>query len=127
MGLPVVPATSQLAPRRGDIVRMDSCESVDAGSAITRVVLGFGSGASDLKTAVEGSLLTERGLRRLGSGAVDSGGGATQATEVAACLCTLSAQGAPVLPSTRSTGCLPEAAAAIAPGNAAHTTERAHT
>ena len=40
---------------------MDFCESVDSDSAITRVVLGFGSGASDLKTAVEGSLMTERG------------------------------------------------------------------
>ena len=56
---------------------MDSFESVDSGSAIKRVVLGFGSGASDLKTAVEGSLMTERGLRRLGSGEVDSGGGKT--------------------------------------------------
>jgi uncharacterized protein DUF4410 len=58
---------------------MDSCASVDSGSAITRVVLGFGSGASELKTAVEGSLMPERGLRRLGSGAVDSGGGKTPA------------------------------------------------
>jgi hypothetical protein len=28
MGLPVVQATSQLAPRLGDIMLMDSCESV---------------------------------------------------------------------------------------------------
>ena len=72
MGLPV---DRREANGRSDIVLMDLFESVDAGSAITRVVLGFGSGASDLKSAVEGSLMTERGLWRLGSGEVNSGSG----------------------------------------------------
>jgi hypothetical protein len=49
-------------------------EAVDTGSAANRVVLGFGSGAADLRTAVEGDLMTEQGLRRLGSGTLESRG-----------------------------------------------------
>jgi hypothetical protein len=52
-------------------------EAVDRGSAAKRIVLGFGSGAADLRTAVEGYLMTEQGLRRLGSGTLESKGGRT--------------------------------------------------
>ncbi len=82
MGLPAVQAVGQPAPRTGDIVFMGYFESVDAGSAAKRIVLGFGSGAADLKTAVEGYLMTERGLRRLGSGELDSGGNKTPGVAV---------------------------------------------
>jgi hypothetical protein len=75
MGLPAVQAAGQPAPRVGDIVIMGYFESVDPGSAAKRMALGFGSGAANLQTAVEGYLMTDRGLRRLGSGVVDSGGG----------------------------------------------------
>jgi hypothetical protein len=57
-------------------------ESIDTGSAVKRVALGFGSGAADLKTAVEGYLMTERGLRRLGAGEVHAGGGKTPGAAV---------------------------------------------
>jgi hypothetical protein len=40
-----------------------------------RVTLGFGSGASELKTLVEGYQMTASGPRKLGQGAVDAGGG----------------------------------------------------
>lgn len=56
---------------------MGSFEAVDTGSAAKRVVLGFGSRAADLRTAVEGYLMTEQGLRRLGSGTLESRGGRT--------------------------------------------------
>ena len=46
-------------------------------------MLGFDSGAADLKTAVEGYLMTEQGLRRLGSGELDSGGNKTPGVAVA--------------------------------------------
>ena len=75
MGLPAVQAAGQPAPRVGDIVIMGYFESVDAGSAAKRIMLGFGSGAADLKTMVEGYLMTATGLRRLGSGEVESGTG----------------------------------------------------
>jgi len=79
MGLTAVQAAGQPAgqpaPRVGDIVIMGYFESVDAGSAAKRIALGFGSGAADLKTMVEGYLMTETGLRRLGSGEVESGTG----------------------------------------------------
>jgi hypothetical protein len=39
------------------------------------MLVGFGSGAAGLKTAVEGFQMTEQGLRKLGSGTVDASGG----------------------------------------------------
>jgi len=74
MGLPAVQAAGQPAPRIGDIVIMGYFESIDTGSAVKRIVLGFGSGTAELQTAVKGYLMTEQGLRRLGSGEVGSGG-----------------------------------------------------
>jgi len=56
---------------------MGAFEAVDMGSEAKRIVLGFGSGAADLRTAVEGYLMTQQGLRRLGSGTLESGGGKT--------------------------------------------------
>jgi hypothetical protein len=74
MGLPAVHAAGQPAARIGDIVIMGYFESIDTGSAVKRIVLGFGSGTAELQTAVEGYLMTDHGLRRLGSGEVGSGG-----------------------------------------------------
>jgi hypothetical protein len=94
MGLPAVQAAGQPAPRIGDIVIMGYFESVDTGSAEKRIVLGFGSGAADLKTAVEGYLMTDTGLRRLGSGDVDAGDG--KAPGVAVPLVVAAASGNPI-------------------------------
>jgi Domain of unknown function (DUF4410) len=94
MGLPAVQAAGQPGPRIGDIVIMGYFESVDSGSATKRIVLGFGSGATDLKTAVEAYLMTAQGLRRLGSGDVDAAGG--KAPGVAVPLVMLAATGNPL-------------------------------
>jgi len=75
MGLPGLVATSTTSPQVGDIVIKGYFLSVEEGSAAKRVMIGFGSGASELKAAVEGYLVTAQGLRKLGSGDVDSGGG----------------------------------------------------
>lgn len=94
MGLPAVRAQGQPAPWVGDIVLMGYFESVDSGSSVKRIVLGFGSGAADLKTVVEGYLMTDKGLHRLGSGTVDSGTG--KAPGVAVPLVMAAATGNPI-------------------------------
>jgi hypothetical protein len=77
MGLPAVLAAGQPPPQVGDLVIMGYFVSVQQGSAAERVLIGFGSGAADLKTVVEGYLMTAQGLRRLAYGELDSGGGKT--------------------------------------------------
>ncbi len=94
MGLPAVRQQGQPAPFVGDIVIMGYFESVDSGSAAKRIVLGFGQGAADLKTVVEGYLMTDKGLRRLGSGTVESGTG--KAPGVAVPLVMAAATGNPI-------------------------------
>lgn len=74
MGLPAERASYQTPPQLGDLVLRGYLLSINEGSAAERVAIGFGSGASDLKTMVEGYLMTARGLRKLGSGSLDSGG-----------------------------------------------------
>jgi hypothetical protein len=75
MGLPAVPAAGQPPPRVDDIVLRGYFVSVDQGSATQRVLVGFGAGAAELKTAVEGYQMTAQGLHPLGRGEVKSGGG----------------------------------------------------
>ena len=74
MGLPAERASSQTTPQIGDLVIKGSLLSINEGSAAKRVAIGFGSGASQLKVAVEGYLMTDRGLRKLGSGTADTSG-----------------------------------------------------
>jgi hypothetical protein len=75
MGLPAVAAAGQAAPQVDDIVLRGYFVSVDEGSARERVLVGFGRGAAELRTAVEGYQMTAEGLRPLGRGEVRSGGG----------------------------------------------------
>jgi Domain of unknown function (DUF4410) len=75
MGLPAVQAAGQPAPRVDDLVLRGYFVSVDQGSAGKRVLVGFGSGAAELRTAVEGYQMTAQGLRPLGRGEIRSGGG----------------------------------------------------
>ena len=76
MGLPAVHAAGQ-APDVGDIVIIGYFASIDEGSAAKRVAIGFGSGGAKLNTHVEGYLMTDQGMRKLGSRDVDAGGGKT--------------------------------------------------
>jgi Domain of unknown function (DUF4410) len=75
MGLPAVPAAGQPPPRPDDIVLRGYFVSVDEGRVGRRVLVGFGSGAAELRTAVEGYQMTAQGLRPLGRGEVRSEGG----------------------------------------------------
>ena len=83
MGLPAERATAQTSPQIGDLVIRGYIVSIDEGSAAKRVTIGFGSGASHLKASVEGLLMTEHGLKKLGSGADETGGSKSPGTAVA--------------------------------------------
>ena len=75
MGLPAVLATGQSEPNVGDIVIIGQFGSIDEGSALKRVAIGFGSGGAELTTDVQGYLMTDQGLRELGSREIHSGAG----------------------------------------------------
>ena len=77
MGLPGERFTSQVKPHINDIVIRGYLLSVDEGSEDKRIMIGFGSGESELKVAVVGYQMTGQGLRKLGSGTVDAGGSKT--------------------------------------------------
>ncbi|HVM96318.1 MAG TPA: DUF4410 domain-containing protein [Candidatus Acidoferrales bacterium] len=81
-GLPAVQAEDQAPPNLNDIVIIGCFESVEKGSALERVTIGFGAGSADLKTEVEGYQMTAQGLHRLGSGELESGGGKTPGVAV---------------------------------------------
>jgi len=82
MGLPVGQVAIGLTPpiQINDIVIRGYLISYNEGSAAKRLIIGFGSGSSDLKVAVEGFQMTDQGLRKLGSGALDAGGSKTPGT-----------------------------------------------
>ncbi|HSB44514.1 MAG TPA: DUF4410 domain-containing protein [Nitrospira sp.] len=77
MGLLAARASSGTKPQINDLVIRGYLLSIDEGDATKRVAIGFGSGASQLSVAVEGFQVTAQGLRKLGSGNVDAGGGKT--------------------------------------------------
>ena len=75
MGMLAKRASAGTEPQINDLVIRGYLLSVDEGNATKRVAIGFGSGASQLTTAVEGFQMTAQGLRKLGSGTVGAGGG----------------------------------------------------
>jgi len=77
MGLPAARASTRTRPQINDLVFRGYLLSIDEGSAAKRIAIGFGSGSSQLRTAVEGFQVTAQGLRKLGSGTLDSGGSKT--------------------------------------------------
>lgn len=94
MGLPAKRASSHTTPEINDLVFRGYLLSVDEGSATKRVAIGFGSGASQLTTAVEGFQMTAQGLRKLGSGNVGASAGKTPGGAVG--VATLIVTGNPV-------------------------------
>jgi hypothetical protein len=74
MGLPAVGANGQPPPQLNDIVIVGYFISIDSGSIAKRFAIGFGSGAPELATAVEVYVMSNRGLRRLGSEELNSAG-----------------------------------------------------
>jgi hypothetical protein len=74
MGLYAEKGSAASTPQINDIVIRGYLLSVVQGNEEERMVIGLGDGASELKTAVEGYQMTAGGLRKLGSGTIDSSG-----------------------------------------------------
>jgi hypothetical protein len=77
MGLVAVMGNRQSLPQPNDLMLTGYFEAVEEGSTVKRLSLGFGSGATELTTAVEGYQMTNDGPRQLGSAKLDSSGGKT--------------------------------------------------
>ena len=75
MGMPAERATKGTIAQINDILIRGYLVSVEEGSKAKRLSIGFGSGGSELRVAAEGFQKTAQGLRKLGSGVVDSEGG----------------------------------------------------
>jgi hypothetical protein len=74
MGLPAVPAAGQPAAQVNDITIVGYFVSIDSGNIAKRFAIGFGSGAPELETVVEVYVMSDQGLRRLGSAELNSAG-----------------------------------------------------
>jgi hypothetical protein len=77
MGVLALEGSEQSLPHPNDLMIIGYFEGVEEGSTVKRLGLGFGSGAAELRTAVEGYQMTQTGPRLLGTGKLDSGGGKT--------------------------------------------------
>ncbi len=77
MGLPAERGVFGQNMQPNDIVIRGYLVSVDPGSATKRMTIGFGSGASELATFLEGYQVTPQGLRKLGSATVGAQGNKT--------------------------------------------------
>jgi hypothetical protein len=75
MGLQSERGSTETKPQINDIVLHGYLLSIVEGDAKKRVLVGFGAGESELKVAAEAFQMTAQGLRKLGSGTSDSGGG----------------------------------------------------
>jgi hypothetical protein len=74
MGMPAELGGPGTTPQVNDIVIRGYLVSIEQGSAGKRMTIGFGSGGSELSTAVEGYQMTAQGLRKLGSGTIAAEG-----------------------------------------------------
>lgn len=82
MGMSATVASAATRPQLNDLIIEGSILSVQQGSAAERVTIGFTAGESELKAAVEGFEMTGSGLRKLGSGDVNSTGNKTPGSAV---------------------------------------------
>ena len=75
VGIVAERAADGAVPKLGDGVIKGAFVSVDEGSRLKRMLIGFGAGAAELKTVVEGYQVRETGLHPLGSAEIEAGGG----------------------------------------------------
>jgi hypothetical protein len=77
MGLVALAGGHQSHPQPNDLMIIGYFGSVEEGGTVKRLTLGFGAGAAELTTTVEGYQMTPGGPRLLGSAQLDSAGGKT--------------------------------------------------
>jgi hypothetical protein len=77
MGMPGELGTPGTNVWVNDLVIRGYFLNIQEGATAKRVIIGFGSGGSELKTVVEGFQMTTQGLRKLGSGTADATGSKT--------------------------------------------------
>jgi Domain of unknown function (DUF4410) len=82
MGLSAANGSAATRPQLNDLVLEGTILSIQEGSAAKRVAIGFSSGQSEMKVAVEGLQMTPNGLRKLGSGDVSAAGNKTPGSAV---------------------------------------------
>ena len=82
MGIPAERASKGTTAQINDIMIRGYLISVHKGSEAKRFGIGLGSGASELKTAVEGYQMTAQGPRKLASGETDASGSKTPGAAV---------------------------------------------
>ena len=75
MGMPAERAGAGPPATVGNVMIGGEFISIDEGSRLKRMLIGFGAGASELKTLVEGYLVTKDGLEPLGSAEIKAAGG----------------------------------------------------
>ncbi len=75
LGMHAAQASPDTKLQINDLIIRGYLLSVKEGNAAERVAIGFGAGKSSLSTLVEGYQQTATGLRKLGSGNVNAGGG----------------------------------------------------
>lgn len=75
MGMAAQHAGNGPPPQIGDVVLTGQFITIDEGDRTKRVTIGFGKGSAELKTHIEGYLVTSEGLRLLGRRQVGAEGG----------------------------------------------------
>jgi hypothetical protein len=63
MGFLALEGSKQSLPQTNDLMLAGYFEAIDEGSTVKRLALGFGSGATELTTTVEGYQMTNKGPR----------------------------------------------------------------
>ena len=77
LGMVALKGHANSQPHPNDLLIIGYFQSVKEGSTLKRVGLGFGSGATELTTSVEGYQMTKTGPRLLGSAKLEQEGGKT--------------------------------------------------
>ena len=75
MGMPAERAGSGPSPQLGNVLITGQFISIQAGDRGKRLIIGFGKGSAEIRTHIEGYMVTSRGHRLLGSRQIATAGG----------------------------------------------------